>query len=92
MIQKLAAPVRLLIKGGLLLLAAVLTGTLLLTLVFCIPSEAVRENAVASAWTINDEGIYYQLIKGEQGSTLDGWTDALMIDTAAWPRAEDSAL
>lgn len=58
-----------------------------LVAVYCIPVGAMQENLDESTRILSSEGVYPKLVGGQHGfhssSTLDNFTDALMISTAA---------
>ena len=73
---------RTILKGALMLVGGVLLGTLLMIAVYAIPAEWVWENVRASAQTLADEGLRYEVIDGYHASRLDDYTDAIMIGNA----------
>ena len=64
------------------LIIAVLTGALLLTLVYCIPGTAMEQNVASSAMLLTEEGLYPWLYPWCT-SMMDNFTDAVMLATAA---------
>lgn len=73
------------VKRILLLLTCVLGGTLLLCAAFLLPQNAMEENAARSSDILSREGSYPVKWGEEIGSTLDNFTDALMIQNAVFP-------
>jgi len=68
-------------------LAAVLAGVLLLTLVYCIPTEPIEQNLALSAEVFAAEGVMPELFPWCT-SILDNQTDAVMLSHAAHTTAE----
>lgn len=65
------------------LLIAILAGALLLSLVYCIPAEAMEENMEESAQVLYNEGLYPWL-HGWCTSMVDNYTDTFMLLHAAY--------
>ncbi|MBQ6719137.1 MAG: hypothetical protein IJN20_02155 [Oscillospiraceae bacterium] len=63
-------------------LAAVLAGVLLLTLVYCIPTEPIEQNLALSAEVFAAEGVMPELFPWCT-SFLDNFTDAIILSNAA---------
>lgn len=69
----------------LLLLSAALLGVLFLCLAFLLPVENMFQHVKESSVLLSKEGFYPVKWGDEIGSTLDNFTDALMIQNATYP-------
>lgn len=78
---------RLCIISGILLLG-IISGSLLLIMVFALPVEPIQRHVVSSSPVFEQEGTYPRLIESSIGTQLDNFTDALMLMKAAGPRSE----
>lgn len=63
-------------------LAAILVGALLLTIVYCIPTGRMEDHLAQSAAVFHEEGVMPQLFSWCT-SFLDNYTDAIMLSNAA---------
>lgn len=70
------------------LLLAILAGSLLLMLVFLIPTDAIDKHIKESAYTLSLEGAYPTIFESSL-SNLDNFTDSLMLLEAANKNDED---
>ena len=69
-------------------LIAIVSGIILLCLVYCIPTFSIEKNVRDSAiHTIKEEGLYPEIIHMAT-SYLDNWTDSIMLAEAAHPNGE----
>lgn len=73
------------IIGGVSILAAILAGILLLASVYALPTERMRRNASTGIQNYETEGDHYGLAYDLGAVTLDGFTDAIMINNAVYP-------
>ena len=71
-------------RSALSLLAAILTGVLLLTAVYALPTARMRHNVSISLPYILSEGDRYQWAPYHNGTELDGFTDAIMLSNAIY--------
>ena len=72
------------LKTAVVLIAAVVVGVVLLLASFCLPDARILSHAKASVPTFNVEGDYPKIIDKTDVTTLDNFTDALMINTASF--------
>lgn len=70
-------------------LAAILTGVLLLTLVYCIPTGRMEDHLAQSAAVFHEEGVMPRLFTWCT-SYLDNYTDAIMLSNAAHSGTESA--
>lgn len=80
---------RLLLRLIAWVLIAVLAGTLLLTAVYLLPTDAMAEHMTASAAVITGEGVYPNLFPWCT-SQLDNYTDAIMLMNASFDSGESA--
>ena len=64
------------------LIGGILMGTILLTVVYMLPTAYMTKNIEKSRQIYQVEGAYYQWAPGISNSQLDNWTDSIMIGTA----------
>ena len=80
------------LKGALtafvLLLAAVVLGTGVMTAVYMLPTGRMLTNVAESIETIDTEGGSFTWAPGYAGSRLDGFTDNIMLQTAVYQGGE----
>lgn len=67
------------------LIISILSGFLLLVLVYLLPTQRMRQNVNASAEQISSEGGYFQWVKGYKNAQADTYTDASLILNAMYP-------
>lgn len=67
-----------------ILLAGILLGTILLLLVYCLPTGIMRENISRNLDRFYTESDYHDLGAMIGGSVLDNYTDSLMLNTAIY--------
>ena len=79
----LKGTIRLICQECFVVALSVLLGALLLILSYALPTEVIKENVTRSVPVFQNEGVYPQVIYGNQDSQLDNWTDALMLQIAA---------
>ena len=72
-----------------LLVCSIVVATTLLTLVHCIPTDSIRQNAIESLETLNNEGAHPNVSKYCL-SRLDNYTDAIMINEAVYDGEENA--
>lgn len=77
------------IRMFVLLVCSIVAATALLTLVHCMPIDSIRENAIESLETLNNEGAYPNASKYCL-SRLDNYTDAIMINEAVYDGEENA--
>ena len=70
-------------------LAAILAGVLLLTLVYCIPTGRMEDHLAQSAAVFHEEGVMPRLFTWCT-SYLDNYTDAIMLSNAAHSGTESA--
>ena len=73
------------IEAASILCASILLGALMLTLVFKLPTEEMKNNVQRSTEIYDYEGVYPQLMAGYKMSQLDNSTDATMLLNAITP-------
>ena len=66
------------------LILSIFLGCMLLGLVYCIPQQAIEPQVKNAAMIIREEGGYPE-ISPYATSTLDNWTDSIMLMEAAFP-------
>ena len=71
------------LKLSLIVVLCVLIGIGLLTVVYCIPTETINKNLIISADILEKEGLY-PVLDSNTSSTLDNYTDSLMLHTAGY--------
>lgn len=71
-------------KSILLVLSCTMVGLLLLIAVFAIPTDRMEEHVLASAAVFEEEGAYPEFNILGTHSTLDNWTDAIMLLQASY--------
>ena len=76
------------IKLVITLLACVLVGILAMTLIYCLPTAPMRKNLSESLPLLEYEGKYFE-ISEKFTSTLDNWTDAVMLHNAVYGPTEN---
>lgn len=67
-----------------------LLGFLLLSAVYCIPTDSMEKKLEESAVLLEREGMYPRPMLDE-GSQLDNFTDSIMLNTAGHPNGSDNA-
>lgn len=67
------------------LLVSILTGFVLLSLAYCLPTGKMRQNVADSAEQVSSEGGYFQWAKGYKNAQADTYTDASLILNAIYP-------
>ena len=67
------------------LIASVLLGTVLLIIVYMLPTDEMKNNVRRSTAVYDSEGVYPQLMAGYKMSQLDNSTDATMLLGAIYP-------
>lgn len=67
-----------------ILMVGILLGTLLMIVVYCLPTAPIKANAQRSTEIYDYEGVYPQLMWGYKMSQLDNSTDATMILNAIY--------
>lgn len=67
-----------------LLLSGIFCGALLLCLVYLLPLEPIQQHVKESMNTITKEGENPFLLKGYKGSSLDNFTDSIMLANASY--------
>ena len=67
-----------------ILLGSICIGAVLLILVYSLPIENIREHATEFVRLQAEEGDYPTWVKNDTTSWADGWTDAVMINTATY--------
>ncbi len=76
-----------------ILLCSIAAAVLLLTAVFCLPNDALQENATLSLYYIRSvEGIYYPnyFHSNPQPLTIDNYTNNLMVETCLADESESA--
>ncbi|MBR7042125.1 MAG: GtrA family protein, partial [Bacilli bacterium] len=66
----------------LIMLGSIIAGTILLVLVYIIPTNHMKENASDVVSVFEREGRYPEIIEGYANTKLDNYTDALIINEA----------
>lgn len=66
------------------LLLAIVAGTLAIIAAYCIPIEPIRHNVQESTTIFTTEGDYYSWALEYSNTMLDNYTDALMLNEAAF--------
>ena len=74
------------------LICAIATGTILLILVYSLPISTIRKNVNDSIYIYEQEGDYYNWAPWRDGSMLDNFTDAFMINIAAFSGTGSTAI
>lgn len=64
--------------------------TILMVLVYCIPTERIKENVQNSMTIYETEGDYYYWAPEIQSSRLDNFTDALMLNIAMYDNSDSA--
>ena len=72
-----------------IIIAMILSGYLLLVLVYAMPTERMEKHVQESCYILEGEGVYPEL-EGLTISKLDNFTDALMLLKASFPNSEDN--
>ncbi len=73
------------LKSAIILVASVIIATILLVISFCLPNDPIFENVKASIDTFYSEGSNYpSVIDNTKVTTLDNFTDELMLNAAAY--------
>lgn len=67
------------------LLAAVISGFVLLIMAYSLPTQRMRQNVAASLEQVSSEGKYYQWANGYKNAQSDTYTDASLILNAIYP-------
>ena len=67
-----------------ILLGGILLGTVLITAVYLLPAEGIQKHMPASIELLEAEGENPFMIPGYKGSSLDNYTDALMLANASY--------
>ncbi len=75
---------KMIIYGAGILVAGILSGTLLMIAVYCLPVAPMKANAQRSTEIYDYEGVYPQLMWGYKMSQLDNCTDATMLLNAIY--------
>lgn len=88
---KIRQAIRNILTGAAILLAAVLAGTVLMTLVYMIPLDQIRKNVANSSDIYDSEGLTNSYIPWLTSTRMDNYTDTIMLSIAAM-RREGSAL
>lgn len=65
-------------------IAGLMMGTLLLSLVYLLPTEPMRKNMGESISVLTREGENPFILPGHKGSSLDNYTDAIMLGNAVY--------
>lgn len=71
-------------KSMLLMVVGILAGTMGLCLVYCLPVETMQDHMSESVDSFMQEGDNPFLLAGYKGSSLDNWTDAIMLGNAVY--------
>lgn len=66
------------------LIGSILLGTILMILVYCLPTAPMKANVQRSTEIYDYEGVYPQLMWGYKMSQLDNCTDAIMLLNAVY--------
>ena len=72
-----------------LIISSVITGILLLCLVYMLPTERMKKNVAAAYDLFMDERVYHDWSNDVEYTRLDGYTDMIMYGTAIYPRGEN---
>lgn len=75
-------------KTFITLLSGIILGSVLLSLVYLLPLGSIRESAARSLPTLEEEGIYPQILIPSLNTWLDNYTDAVMLDLASYDGAK----
>ncbi len=67
------------------LCVTVLMGTILLTIVYALPTDEMKQNVARSSALFDYEGIYPQIVTGYKSTQLDNYSDAYMFANAIYP-------
>lgn len=70
--------------GAAAFLSIVLIGFLLLCFICSMPTGRVQANVRISAQSMQEDGLYHQMVSGKETTKLDNFTDALMMLTASY--------
>ena len=76
--------VKLIIKTICIIVVSSIVGTLLLVLSFSLPDASIQTNASKSSMQLVGVGDYPSVIDGFNGTMLDNYTDAIMINSASY--------
>lgn len=74
--------VKFILKNMVVIFVCLLFAILLAFLSYKIPQRPVEYHVEVSSYLLQDEGMYRMLIEGEDGTTLDNFSDAIMISEA----------
>lgn len=80
------------IKTILIIFVSSLLGFVLLVLSYGLPNASIQSNASRSSEQLANEGLYPLAITGFNGTMLDNYTDAIMINSASYENYEDSII
>lgn len=83
--KKTGEMINFLFKAVMVAVGVLLTGFLLLAVVYMLPTGRMKSHIAESDEVFNYEGIYPQLMYGLKSSQLDNYTDGLMYATAIHP-------
>lgn len=66
------------------IVSSVVVGTLLMILVYCLPTDKIRTNVLHSVYIYSAENDFYDWATGKAGTKLDNFSDALMMNVASY--------
>lgn len=87
-INKIPAPIKQLLKMTAILLGSIFLGTILLTLVYLLPTKGMLTHVESSIAVFYTESVYPQQSAGYKLSQLDNETDAIMLLNSIYQRDE----
>lgn len=66
------------------IVASVVVGTILMILVYCLPTDKIRANVLHSVYIYSAENDFYDWATEKAGTRLDNFSDALMMNVASY--------
>lgn len=66
------------------IIISITIGTLLMILVYCLPTDRIRANVIHSVYMYSTENDFYDWATGKAGTRLDNFSDALMMNVASY--------
>lgn len=66
------------------IVASVVVGTILMILVYRLPTDKIRANVLHSVYIYSAENDFYDWATGKAGTRLDNFSDALMMNVASY--------
>ena len=76
-------------KTLLIILCSIVAGFLLLLIAYLLPTDGMKNNVEQSTVILNSEGKYKRVIDGLEYTTLDNFTDSLMLSNAIYDGNEN---